>query len=202
MRGEVMVLNMTVYEKSGPGAGVWIRNWDSEKLKSATHHNHKGIYSDGEATAVRSAFIGKTTTMNEARKAIYEIYGEDAIVTDADGKLEEEIVIRLYSDITFSCYSSDPNYTTYDFYNFRIYPEEIVLDGMGYTISFAEPASWGHEEHKTFTIGNMRDVYITNGTVTVYIDPEGYICRMDEETGKYVRDEKLKPNQPVPFVKD
>ena len=199
--GEVMVLNMTVYEKSGPGAGVWIRNWDSEKLKSATHHNHKGIYSDGEATAVRSAFRDGNT-MSDAKNSVFDIYGEEESVLGENGETKTEKVIRLYSDITFSCYSSDPNYKAYDFYNFYIRPEDVILDGMGYTISFAEPSSYGHEEHKTFTIGNMRDVYITNGTVTVYIDPEGYICRMDEETGKYVRDEKMKPNKAIPFVKD
>lgn len=197
--GEVMVLNMTVYEKSGPGAGVWIRNWDSEKLKSATHHNHKGIYSDGEATAVRSAFTSGAS--DATRDAAYEIYGEDEEVTDENGETRTEKVIRLYSDITFQCSTSG---TTSEglYYHFRIYPATYILDGMGYTISFAEPSSYGHEEHKTFTIGNMRDVYITNGTVTVYIDPEGWVCRMDEETGKYVRDEKLEPNEAVPFVKD
>ena len=180
--GEVMMLNMTVYQKSGPGAGVWIRNWDSEKLKSATHHTHKGIYSDGEASAVRSAFMSKTNELNDAQKAAYEIYGD----TDDEGNK----IIRLYSDITFSCYTSSTSSTYTDmYYNFRIYPETgddmVILDGMGYTITFVEPSSYNHDEHKTFTIGNMRDIYITNGTSTIYIDPQGRICRINKETGKF-----------------
>ena len=175
--GEVMVLNMTVYEKSGPGAGVWIRNWDSEKLKSATHHVHNGIYSDAEAAAVRTALQSTSTSTTdatyEARKNIYQIYGEDE---------EGKKVIHLYNDVIIA--------DTGDPFDFKMYSEkypeaDITLDGMGYTINFINNSSTNPKIFEEFIIGPMRDVYISNGLYTVYINPEGEICRLNEKTGKY-----------------
>lgn len=198
--GEIMMLNMTVYEKSGPGAGVYIRNWESNKLKSATHHVHKGIYSDAEAAAVRTTFQ-KTSDSDEVtdeRRDSYAIYGEDE--EDADRNTEH--VIHLYSDVTLAN-TSGP-------FNFKMYYEvppaaDVILDGMGYTISFINNSSTNKVVFETFVIGNMRDVYITNGIGTVYIDPQGQICRMNEETGKYDPDPDSNPWTPnvteIPFVK-
>lgn len=178
--GEVMVLNMIVYEKSGPGAGVWIRTWSNEKIKSATHHVHNGIYSDAEAQAVRTAFQS-TSTDTANKDASYAIYGED----DEDGHK----VIRLYHDVTVTD-NADP----FDFYLYYPPDNDIVLDGMGYTINFYDSSS-KHEVFKTFKIGNMRDVYISNGLYTVYIDEQGRICRMNKDTGKYdPTDETWEPN--------
>lgn len=205
--GEVMVLNMTVYEKSGPGVGVWIRNWDNEKLKSATHHLHKGIYSDAEAAAVRTAFGSADASYNERKKHAAELYGEWEQVEHEDGTVTEELVIRMYSDISIACVSSDPNYASHFYYYLYDLTTadklNVVLDGMGYTLSFVDSYA-SHEPHEYFRIGNVRDLYITNGVSTIYIDSEGYICRLNEETGKYERGEepeKLQPNQKTYFEK-
>lgn len=179
--GEVMVLNMMVYQKSGPGAGVWIRNWDSEKLKSAMHHVHKGIYSDAEAAAFRET-IGTSTTSSSQKDDAYYIYGEDEY--NEDGEVEH--VIHIYGDISVSSY------------HFRLYDNKYedgstthyVLDGMGYTLTFTNTSTVDPTPYEFFLIGDVRDLYVSNGIVTIYIDSEGYICRMDEETGKYVRTEE------------
>lgn len=182
--GEVMILNMKVYEKSGPGVGVWIRNWSTENLRSATYHKHPGIYSDADAAAVRSAYwYGSPNTTYDGRKERSgELYGEKEF--DETGK--ETTVIRMYSDITFACYDSSVSATNH--YHFRLYPEagkDVILDGMGYTISFIEQYPAHTEPHEYFYIGNVRDVYVTNGETTIYFDDKGNICRLNEE-GKYV----------------
>lgn len=170
--GEEMVLNMTVYEKSGPGAGVWIRNWDSEKLKSATHHEHKGIYSDAEAAAFRDV-IGNNGTTKEQKDDTYYIYGEDEDINN-DGT--DEHVVRLYNDVTLSSN------------HFRLYDNgdvKYILDGMGFTLTFTNTSTVNPAPYELFYIGNVRDIYVSNGIYTIYINPEGVICRMSEETGKY-----------------
>ena len=98
----------------------------------------------------------------------------------------------MYSDITFACYDSNVNATNH--YHFRLYPEEnkdVILDGMGYTISFIEQYPAHAEPHEYFYIGNVRDVYVTNGETTIYFDDEGNICRLDEKTGKYKPTEEV-----------
>ena len=193
--GEVMILNMKVYEKSGPGVGVWIRNWSAENLKSATYHKHPGIYSDADASAVRSAYwyTSPNTTYDGRKERSGELYGE----TELDKEGKERTVIRMYSDITFACYDSSVGAKNH--YHFRLYPEEnkdVILDGMGYTISFVEQYAAHTEPHEYFYIGNVRDVYVTNGETTIYFDDEGRICRLNEETGKYEpTNEVWKPNE-------
>ena len=187
--GEVMVLNMTVYEKSGPGTGVYIRNWDSEKLKSATHHTRKGIYSDAEAKTVRDALVNNTTA-NAQKESIKEKFIEEEELRDDEGNvIKKQDVIRLYSDVMIAKTSKPFDFCLY-------YPDEdndIVLDGMGYTITFINNSSTNKEIFETFKIGNMRDVYISNGIYTVYIDPEGRLCRWDKETERYVVSESENP---------
>lgn len=191
--GEVMILNMKVYEKSGPGVGVWIRNWSTENLKSATYHKHPGIYSDADASAVRSGY-GSTSpnsnsTYDERKKRTGELYGE----TEKDEEGKETTVIRMYSDITFACANSSLAATVTNHYHFRLYPEkdkDVILDGMGYTISFIEQYAAHTEPHEYFYIGNVRDVYVTNGETTIYFDDEGRIWRMSKETGQYVLTEE------------
>lgn len=183
--GEVMILNMKVYEKSGPGVGVWIRNWSSENLKSATYHKHPGIYSGADATAVRDAYwyTSPNGTYDGRKERASELYGE-TVKDEETGK--ETTVIRMYSDITFACYNS--NVTAEDHYQFRLRPEkdkDVILDGMGYTISFVEQYAAHTEPHESFYIGNVRDVYVTNGETTIYFDDQGNICRLNKETGKY-----------------
>ena len=194
--GEVMILNMKVYEKSGPGVGVWIRNWSAENLKSATYHKHTGIYSDADAAAVRSAYwyASPNTTYDGRKERSGELYGE----TEKDEETgKETTVIRMYSDITFACYDSSVGAKNH--YHFRLYPEkdkDVILDGMGYTISFVEQYPAHTEPHEYFYIGNVRDVYVTNGETTIYFDDEGRICRLNEETGKYEpTNEVWKPNE-------
>ena len=201
--GEVMILNMKVYEKSGPGVGVWIRNWSTENLKSATYHKHPGIYSDADAAAVRSGYWYKSPseTYDGRKGRAAELYGETE-VNEKTGK--ETTVIRMYSDITFACY--DSNVGASNHYHFRLYPEsdkDVILDGMGYTISFVEQYAPHTQPHEYFYIGNVRDVYVTNGETTIYFDDKGQICRWDEETGKYKpTGESWTPNDtPIYFEK-
>lgn len=171
--GEEMVINMTVYEKSGPGAGVWIRNWDTEKLKSATHHVHNGIYSDAEASGCRET-LGSSSTSADQKNDAYGIYGEDE---DIDGDGVKEKVVHVYSDISVSSN------------HFRLYPNgdtNYILDGMGYTLTFVNTSTTDKTPYKYCYIANARDIYLSNGIDTVYIDRDGYVWRIDKETGEYV----------------
>ncbi|MCH5329611.1 MAG: hypothetical protein J1E04_01510 [Alistipes sp.] len=204
--GEEMVLNMTVYEKSGPGAGVYIRNWNSQKLKSATYHTRPGIYSDAEAKTVRDALNTATNSaaVNQTRQDTFHTFGETETVKDEDGTERTENVIRMYSDVMIAYSTSAANYDyNIDFKMYYPQPSQgdVILDGMGYTITFVNTSTTVNRgEFKTFVIGNMRDVYISNGVDTVYINPEGKICRLNEETGRYEVSESPKDNPWVPNV--
>lgn len=173
--GEEMVLNMTVYEKSGPGAGVWIRNWDNERMKSATHHFHKGIYSDGEAASCRDNIFTSSGSAEQKNDG-YDLFGDDYDI-DGDGELEK--VIHIYTDINLSSN------------HFRLYnsPDgtDYIINGMGYTLTFTNTSTTNSTPYEYFYISDARDLYVTNGIYTVYIDMEGYVCRFNEETGEYDR---------------
>ena len=180
--GEEMVINMRVYQKSGPGAGVWIRNWSNQKLKSAMHHVHPGIYSDAEASACRDV-LGSNSTTAEQKDDAYYIYGEDEDIDDDD---ELEKVIHIYSDINLSS-------NTFRAYNNG--DTHYIIDGMGYTLTFTNTSTTNPTPYEYFYIGDVRDLYVTNGIYTVYIDKDGYVWRMNEETGKFeYTDEKVTPN--------
>ena len=104
----------------------------------------------------------------------------------SDGTTEDgKTIFHVYGNVTLE-FGEDEEVS------FPI-PEDHILDGMGYTLTIKP-------ETGSIKIGNMRDVYISNGVDTVYIDSDGRICRPDE-TGKFVRtDEKWVPNETkIPF---
>lgn len=54
-----------------------------------------------------------------------------------------------------------------------------ILDGMGHTITMTPG-----DDGKITISGNVRDVYITDGTNTIYIDKDGKIYSIDPDTGE------------------
>lgn len=160
--GEVMVINMTIYEQGSPGMGVDIKDWNSERGKGVLHHIRPGIYSDAEARSLRDAL-----SSNPTKEKLEEM---GILYADKDEGVDDEYkdVFRMYHDVTLP----EPK-------EFPI-PDGYILDGMGFTLKFEDSAP----DHQ-ITIGNMRDIYITNGHYTIYIDADGNILWLDEKTGEY-----------------
>ena len=160
--GEVMHLVIELYPGIGPGVSVVIDDWSSDQAtgRDAVHHSYSGIYTDSEAQDIIDVF--KNNPTDEQIRNMYELYGDQ----------DAENVFKLYEDIAVAgekfpmCKDSEG----------KVY----ILNGMGHTVKMGA---------KTVTIGEMRDIYLTDGTNTIYIDSEGYICKYDSETYEYERTE-------------
>lgn len=161
--GEMMTLNITLRAGSGAGAALVIKNWNDEQPKNSQHHAHPGIYSNGEAQRLADAFK-KSDLSEEELNNLFEMYGDD-------GTEEEKKVFKLYENVAIVG-SSFP------------VAEGCIIDGMGHEITL---------KPSPVTIGPMRDVYLTDGTNTLWIDSEGQIWTYNAKTRKF--DQKKGPLQ-------
>ena len=142
--GEMMTLNITLHPGVGPGASITIQDWNDTQPTEALQHSHKGIYTDGEAQRFIDVFGDNKATQEEINN-LFDLYGEN-------GESGEK-VFKLYENVNINGS------------NFPI-GEDYVLDGMGHTITMSST-------NGIVTIGNMRDVYITDGKNTIYLIRKG-----------------------------
>ena len=136
--GEMMEMNIELYPGMGPGLGVIIKEWSTNRSGDAEHHSHPGIYTDSQA----SSFTGNADWSN-----LYELYGE---VND-----EGEKVFRIYENVEIKS-SSFPVGAGY------------IVEGKGHQLTMTS-------SNNVVTVGAVRDIYITDGKNSVYIDGDGNI---------------------------
>lgn len=180
--GEEMRLNIVLIPGIGPGLRVIIRNWSTDKPYNSEYHSYPGIYSDAEIQQFVDMMFNFTQAdydnPPEELNMFYEIYGHME-----NGKK----YIPLYENVTLPRHgNSNPS-------NIFPVPEGYVIDGMGHTVTMSTngPNNPEHQSQRYFNVGPVRDIYLTDGTYTIYIDPEGWVCILDETTGIWEKKEKL-----------
>ena len=188
--GEVMTLNISLIPGIGPGLAVTVDKWSTEdfdKDDETLFHSYPGMYSDSEVNGIVNLFSG----MNEENfcdrlaemRRLFELYGKD--VEEGDVILK---VLYLYENVTV---------------NSNIFPlyREYILNGLGHVITmntnYGNPGNAFGSSSNYFNIGPARDVYLSNpnGTIRLYIDPDGYVWTYDANTGQY----NLTTNQLTPL---
>lgn len=182
--GEMMTLNIVLIPGSGPGLSIVISDWSDDKPFEAPYHAYPGIYSDAEVKEVLDAFLGQKNeggTTKEDIERLFEMYGKE----DEDGNK----YFPLYDNVDISNTPSG---------NIFPVPNGYILDGMGHSITMKSNRGYNGDFGDTqtyFNIGSARDVWLTDGTYTIYIDAEGYVwIKNDSEPGGYKRTEhKLEP---------
>ncbi|MCH5239376.1 MAG: hypothetical protein J1F38_04065 [Muribaculaceae bacterium] len=180
--GEVMEFNLQVKEVGGSGIGITIRDWDSHLMAEANYHPHKGFYDSSEAQQAKDLFgKAKNETTRQQADIFFELYGDGVMPDDESvpDYFKDCKIFKLYSEIIVA--KSSANST--NGMNFPIWGE-YVLDGMGYTINF-QPIASPPVPH-VITIGKMKDVYLTDGFYTAYVDEEGKVWIKSSVTGDYI----------------
>ena len=162
--GETMNLNLTLTQGHGVGVTITIIGWDMESTGPGTSYSHPGIYSGSQAQAVSDTFSGSPTP--EEIKEIFDLYGDT---------FEGEKVFPIYEDIDFGQATFNMG-------------KEYILDGMGHTVKMKP-----NNNSTSVRIGPCRDIYLTDGENTVYIDPDGNIFTVSSDGTKTATGGKLEP---------
>ena len=171
--GEMMTLNITLIPGIGPGLAVTIDKWSTDNMRESQYHSQPGIYSDAEVKEIIDIFYNQTqydeASIKDTLDRLFEMYG----YTGEDGKK----YFPLYEDVA---------------YNSNIFPvwRDYIIDGMGHTITLkTNPNNTGYVQGPYFNVGPVRDVWLTDGTNTIYIDKEGYVWTFNKEANEYKRTE-------------
>ena len=186
--GEMMTLNIVLIPGVGPGLAVIIDPWSTDNPRDSQYHTHPGIYSDAEVKELHDHFAnqarGTYGDPDEAVDRFFDMYGQKKTI---DGK--EEKVFVLYDDVDISK-GSDANI-------FPI-PPGYIVDGMGHTITLKTNGNnTNYVKGPYFNIGPVRDVWLTDGTNTIYIDADGYVWIYDQEQQAFVQTKNhLDPLEP------
>ena len=185
--GEQMTLNIVLVPGIGPGLSILISEWSTDDPTDSQYHTYPGIYSDAEVKEMHDYFAGQRSYGDEDKNVerLFEMYGQEK---DIDGDGEPEKVFVLYDNVDISNGSNA---------NIFPVPDGYVVDGMGHTITLksnrGSNSDFGYTQ-TYFNVGPVRDVWLTDGTNTIYIDREGYVWIYDAEKQDYVRtDNKLEP---------
>lgn len=157
--GEMMTVSFELIPGVGPGVSVIIDDWSTKQSSESVHHSHPGIYTEAEAEDFMSVFGNPDATQEQIDNLI-ELYGEE-------GSNE----FKIYENLTI---------------NESYFPmgEEYVLNGMGHQLTMKPATDSSIFNGDPFvTVGPTKDLYITDGTNTIYIDAEGKIWLIDNATG-------------------
>lgn len=170
--GEMMTLNITLIPGIGPGLSIVIDKWSTEDPRESQYHTYPGIYSDAEVKGLIDIFAEMSATNFCEKLAeierLYELYGNDD---------DEEKIFYLYENVK------------YDSNIFPIY-KEYILNGMGHIITMKSNSNSGvFSGSRYFNIGPARDVYLTDGENSIYIDEAGYVWVIDPATSTYKKTE-------------
>lgn len=167
--GEMMTLNINLIPGMGPGLSLIIEKWNTDEPQEASYHTHPGIYSDAEMSAVMDAFLNQgnpnNPTTDEQIENLFEIYGQTE-----DGVN----YFPMYDNVTNTGDATIP------------IPDGYVLDGQGHTIFLNKTHSGVFGSDPYVNIGPCRNLYISNGTYTIYIDSQGKVWTLDLDTQVYV----------------
>lgn len=165
--GEEMTLSIRLVPGVGPGIALIIKDWNTEKPDEAVHHTHPGIYTDGEVKEFLDIFLNQKSydpdkipdEIKDALQRYLEMYGW----TDNEGIMH----FPLFDNVTI-----DSN----------IFPifKNCIIDGKGHTITMtANKYNTSYVTGPYFNIGPVRNVWITDGEFTVYIDEKGLVWYYD-----------------------
>lgn len=170
--GEMMEMNLYIEEGSSPGMSCYIHDWNEEEVRSANHHNHKGIYESGEANEL----AGQSRTNNTLWDSKFELYG-DGYTEDGKG------IFHIYGDVTMA-YPTNLKFEVNNNY---------IIDGMGYTIQFtrADKTAANPNPPGKITVGRIKDAYLTlkdneGKFSTLYVDEDFNVWIVDEKTGALI----------------
>ena len=173
--GEMMTLNMTLRQGDAAGLSVVIMDWATKETRPGTTYPDKGIYN---SAALNDLYTRFSSDYDQAAvEEAFELYGEMV-----NGQME----MKLYEDCDLTNH-------------FRlVIPNEVVLNGMGHTVEIQNASSSGVNINGTVYkevahIGCCKDIYITNGEYTIYIDEDFYIWTIDKETGEMTKRKRLEP---------
>ena len=188
--GEMMTLNIVLIPGVGPGLAVIIDKWSTEDPRDSQYHTHPGIYSDAEVKELHDYFAGqKTYGEDEEVERFFKMYGQKKTI---DG--EEKDVFVLYDDVDITGGNSNTA-------NIFPVPPGYIVDGMGHTITLKTNRGSNVDFVYTqtyFNVGPVRDVWLTDGTNTIYIDTDGYVWIYDQEQQAFVQTE----NRLTPLEKE
>lgn len=179
--GEMMTLHIELIPGQGPGISIIIQEWNTDRPQESVHHFRPGIYTPAEVREVLDAFLnqkqaGQGGTTAEDIERLYEMYG---VEKDVDGDGKKEKTFPLYDNVDVDS-------------NIFPFPNGYILDGMGHTIKMRTNANnTNYVKAPYFNIGPVRDVWLTDGTHTIYIDKQGYVWLYDEDSGWYQTDNQL-----------
>ena len=185
--GEQMTLNIVLIPGIGPGLSILISEWSTDEPTDSQYHTYPGIYSDAEVKEMHDYFANQRSYGDDDKNVerLFEMYGQEKDIDD-DGELEKVFV--LYDNVDI-----------YNGSNANIFPvpKGYVVDGMGHTITLKSNRGYNGTFGSTqtyFNVGAVRDVWLTDGTNTIYIDRNGYVWIYDAEKQDYVITEnKLDP---------
>lgn len=159
--GEEMTLSIELVPGVGPGIALIIKGWNTEKPDDTVHHTKPGIYTDGEVKEFLDIFLNQTKydedEIEDALERFLEMYGEEG----EDGKMHFPLFDNVTVDGTI----------------FPIF-KDCIIDGQGHTINIGSngaPGTFTNVNNPRFNIGPVRDVWLTDGTNTIYIDKEGWV---------------------------
>ena len=191
--GEMMTLNITLIPGIGPGLSIIIDKWSTDDPKDTPYHAFPGIYSEADVRSLLDAFLnqknpGQGGTTEDDIKRLFDMYGEER-EEEVDGQIVKRKYFPLYENVDISKHTNG---------NIFPVPDGYILDGMGHTITMKTNRGSNNDFKYTqtyFNIGSARDIWLTDGTNTIYIDAEGYVwIKDDSEPGGYKRTEhKLEP---------
>lgn len=145
---------LTLTQGHGVGVTMTIHGWDVSAPKSGTSYSHPGIYTSGQAKDVSDLFAGNYT--QEDAEEIFGMYGDT---------IDGDKVFPIYEDLNMSQFSFSMD-------------KDYIIDGMGHTVNMTPRTS---NNQKIVRIGQCRDIYLTDGTNTVYIDSDGFIFIVDAD---------------------
>lgn len=175
--GEEMHITVTLIPGVGPGLKVVIRNWSTSDAMQSEYHSHAGFYNDAEIKEFLDLLFGFTYddyyNSTPELDLIFEMYG----YIGEDGKK----YIRLYDNVTLPPYgNNNPS-------NIFPIPDGFVIDGMGHQVFMKSNNGIAATQYvKYFNVGPVRDIYLTDGVDSIYIDPDGFVWTFNKETGEYV----------------
>ena len=161
--GEVMTIRLTMRQGNAATLSVNISPWSKKTDRTATGYPHQGIYSAAELQDLYNMFADDYT--DEDIERAFELFGEE---------IDGERVIRLYDDCVLS-HTRLP------------LTGELILDGMGHTVQIRSTSTQigGVKRDYIAHVCCCRDIYITDGEHTIYIDKDYHIWIWDEEKQEF-----------------
>lgn len=154
--GEVMHLVIELYPGMGPGLSVVIDDWSTDKSSGRDAVHHSHPGIYSDSEAQDLIDVfGKSSYTDAEVQNLKELYGDP----------DNENKFLIYEDITIKG-DKFPVGKGYE------------IDGLGHTITMTP-------SNNVVTVGLIKDVYITDGKNTIWIDPDGVVWKQNADTKQF-----------------